>query len=118
MRRTMASCKEGVHATAAPNTPRRTASVARIRIRRRIDVGLAGRSGLETALLEPPAQQVDAVLSKEGLLLEDHRRHAPVACVVECLLVGLDDVIVVLRVCGDLGVQRGKIQAGACGGLG
>jgi hypothetical protein len=39
---------------------------------------------------KPPEQQLDPVLSEEGLPVEDHRRHAPMAGLLEGIMVGFE----------------------------
>ena len=49
---------------------------------------------MQTALRHPPQQQIESILPEEGLLLENHRRHTPVARSLELLVVLLEPPVV------------------------
>jgi hypothetical protein len=73
----------------------------------------AARGGPPRAprLAHAPEQGADPVLAEEGLALEDHRRHAPVARRAQRGVIGREHPFVPFRVGGDRGLHLHEVEA-------
>src|SRR5690348_4546568 len=73
---------------------------------------------LQSALLQPPQQDVESVLAEKRFASESRGWHTPMTARLKRRLVFLRDGFVLVRIVHDLAIESSEVDSGACCGIG